>query len=219
MSARDAILARVRHALARTPEEQAAAEAAVRRPRSRPMPATWSRRAASSTREGRVQLFAELAKAVDDRRAAAGDPGRGAGGGQRLSAPAQPAAEAGPGARAAARPRQLGQPAPAAGAPRRRRRRRRRRASRWRSPGVAETGTLVLASAPERPTLLAYLPETSVVVARRRVDRGRLRGRLGIGARHARRACRARSTSSPARRAPPTSPSSSSSARTGPSGS
>jgi L-lactate dehydrogenase complex protein LldG len=30
--------------------------------------------------------------------------------------------------------------------------------------GVAETGTLVLASAGERPTLLAYLPETSVVV-------------------------------------------------------
>ena len=30
--------------------------------------------------------------------------------------------------------------------------------------GVAETGTLVLASAAERPTLLAYLPETSVVV-------------------------------------------------------
>jgi L-lactate dehydrogenase complex protein LldG len=30
--------------------------------------------------------------------------------------------------------------------------------------GVAETGTLVLASAPERPTLLAFLPETSVVV-------------------------------------------------------
>lgn len=30
--------------------------------------------------------------------------------------------------------------------------------------GVAETGTLVLASAPERPTLLAFLPETSIVV-------------------------------------------------------
>jgi L-lactate dehydrogenase complex protein LldG len=30
--------------------------------------------------------------------------------------------------------------------------------------GVAETGTLVLASSPERPTLLAFLPETSVVV-------------------------------------------------------
>ena len=30
--------------------------------------------------------------------------------------------------------------------------------------GVAETGTLVLASSPERPTLLAYLPETSIVV-------------------------------------------------------
>ncbi len=30
--------------------------------------------------------------------------------------------------------------------------------------GVAETGTLMLASSPERPTLLAYLPETSVVV-------------------------------------------------------
>ncbi|MCB1885736.1 MAG: lactate utilization protein [Geminicoccaceae bacterium] len=30
--------------------------------------------------------------------------------------------------------------------------------------GVAETGTLVLASAPERPTMLAYLPETCVVL-------------------------------------------------------
>jgi L-lactate dehydrogenase complex protein LldG len=30
--------------------------------------------------------------------------------------------------------------------------------------GVAETGTLLLTSAPERPTLLAFLPETSVVV-------------------------------------------------------
>jgi L-lactate dehydrogenase complex protein LldG len=30
--------------------------------------------------------------------------------------------------------------------------------------GVAETGTLVLASAPERPTLLANLPDTSIVV-------------------------------------------------------
>jgi len=30
--------------------------------------------------------------------------------------------------------------------------------------GVAETGTLVLASSPERPTMLAYLPENCVVV-------------------------------------------------------
>jgi len=30
--------------------------------------------------------------------------------------------------------------------------------------GVAETGTLLLASSPERPTLLAYLPETSIVL-------------------------------------------------------
>lgn len=30
--------------------------------------------------------------------------------------------------------------------------------------GVAETGTLVLASSADRPTLLAYLPETSIVV-------------------------------------------------------
>lgn len=30
--------------------------------------------------------------------------------------------------------------------------------------GVAETGTAVLASAPERPTLLAFLPETSIIV-------------------------------------------------------
>ena len=30
--------------------------------------------------------------------------------------------------------------------------------------GVAETGTLLLASSPERPTMLAYLPETCVVV-------------------------------------------------------
>ena len=38
MSARDAVLARVRHALPRTPEEQAAAEAAVEA-RLEPMPA------------------------------------------------------------------------------------------------------------------------------------------------------------------------------------
>ena len=30
--------------------------------------------------------------------------------------------------------------------------------------GVAETGTLVLASSPDRPTLLAYLPETCIVL-------------------------------------------------------
>ncbi|MCS6877187.1 MAG: LUD domain-containing protein [Geminicoccaceae bacterium] len=30
--------------------------------------------------------------------------------------------------------------------------------------GIAETGTVLLASAPERPTLLAFLPETSLVV-------------------------------------------------------
>ena len=37
--------------------------------------------------------------------------------------------------------------------------------------GVAETGTLVLASSPERPTLLTQLPETSIVlVPRDRID-------------------------------------------------
>lgn len=37
--------------------------------------------------------------------------------------------------------------------------------------GVAETGTLVLASSPERPSLLAQLPETSIVVLpRERID-------------------------------------------------
>ncbi len=37
--------------------------------------------------------------------------------------------------------------------------------------GVAETGTLVLASSPERPTMLAYLPETSIVLLpRARLD-------------------------------------------------
>jgi L-lactate dehydrogenase complex protein LldG len=37
--------------------------------------------------------------------------------------------------------------------------------------GVAETGTLVLASSPERPTLLTQLPETSIVVLPRdRID-------------------------------------------------
>lgn len=30
--------------------------------------------------------------------------------------------------------------------------------------GIAETGTLLLASSPERPSLLAYLPETSIVL-------------------------------------------------------
>ena len=64
--------------------------------------------------------------------------------------------------------------------------------------GIAETGTLMLLSAPTTPTMLAFLPETSLVVLpseRDDADRSRLRRRTASPccARSTAR-CRARST-------------------------
>ena len=162
MSARDAVLARIRHALPRTPAQQAAAEAAVRA-RLEAHARNLVPARGQLEREARVQLFAQLAMAV------AADV-------QRLAAVTEvPAAVSG-----YLRRHNLPQKLVAAPEPLLAR-------ARWDSQpllrvrvgdataadavgvtlaiaGVAETGTLVLASAPERPTLLAYLPETSVVV-------------------------------------------------------
>ena len=82
--------------------------------------------------------------------------------------------------------------------------------------GVAETGTLVLASA-RRTADPAGLPARDQRGrGRGRLDRGRPTRTPGSRSAPCRAGCRARSTSSPARRAPPTSPSSWSWARTGP---
>ena len=162
MSARDAVLARIRHALPRTPAEQAAAEAAVgARLEAHARNLVPAR--GQLEREDRVQLFAQLAMAV------AADV-------QRLATVTEvPAAVSG-----YLRRHDLPQKLVLAPEPLLAR-------ANWDSQpllrvrvgdanasdavgvtlaiaGVAETGTLVLASAPERPTLLAYLPETSVVV-------------------------------------------------------
>ena len=162
MSARDAVLARIRHALPRTPAQQAAAEAAVRA-RLEAHARNLVPARGQLEREDRVQLFAQLAMAV------AADV-------QRLATVTEvPAAVSG-----YLRRHNLPQKLVAAPEPLLAR-------ANWDSQpllrvrvgdanasdavgvtlaiaGVAETGTLVLASAPERPTLLAYLPETSVVV-------------------------------------------------------
>ena len=127
VSARDAVLARIRLALPRTPEERS-------RGRSRrggaaggppPQPGPGPRPARP---RGAHPAVRPAGHGGDDRRAPAGDRRGDPGRGQRLSARAQPAAEARAGARAAARPGELGQPAAAARAPRHRRRRRRGRA-------------------------------------------------------------------------------------------
>lgn len=162
MSARDAVLARIRHALPRTPAQQAAAEAAVRA-RLEAHARNLVPARGQLEREARVQLFAQLAMAV------AADV-------QRLATVTEvPAAVSGYLRRHNLPQKLVAAPEPLLA-----------RAS-WDSQpllrvrvgdanasdavgvtlaiaGVAETGTLVLASAPERPTLLAYLPETSVVV-------------------------------------------------------
>ena len=72
---------------------------------------------------------------------------------------------------------------------------------------VAETGTLALVSGPDNPTTLNFLPDNHFVVVFAERCRRRLRERLRQVARAptARARCRARSISSPARRARPTS--------------
>ena len=161
-TARDAILARVRHALPRDPEQQAAAEATVKA-RLEAHAANLIPTRGQLERDAKVQLFAEMAAAVmaDVRRV------------ERLED--VPAAVG-----AYLREHNLAQKIVVAPEPFLDR-------ARWESQpllrlrrgtavdddaigvtlavaGVAETGTLMLASSAERPTLLAFLPETSIVV-------------------------------------------------------
>jgi L-lactate dehydrogenase complex protein LldG len=162
VSAREAILARVRHALPRTPEEQTAAESAVKA-RLEAHARNLVPARGQLEREKRIQLFGELAMAVMadvERLATLADvpaavtrylrrhnlP-------QKLVLAPEPLLDR---ANWDSQPllrvrRGTAIDADAVGVT-------------LAIAGVAETGTLVLASAPERPTLLAYLPESSVVV-------------------------------------------------------
>jgi L-lactate dehydrogenase complex protein LldG len=162
VSARDAVLARIRLALPRTPEEQREAEATVAARLT-----THSRNLIPARgqleREERVQLFARLAMAVmtDVRRlatlqevpAAVSSYLRQHNLPQKIVLAPEPVLDR---ANWDSQPllrvrRGTAVDADAVGVT-------------LAIAGVAETGTLVLASSPERPTLLAYLPETSVVV-------------------------------------------------------
>ena len=162
MSARDAILSRIRLALPRTPEEEIAAQATVAA-RLQVHPRNLVPGRGQLDREGRVQLFAQMAQAVatDLRRIATVTDIPAAVTGylrehnlpQRIVLAPEPMLER---ANWDSQPllrvrRGTAVDADAVGVT-------------LAVAAVAETGTLVLASGPERPTLLAYLPETSVVV-------------------------------------------------------
>ena len=162
MTARDAVIARVRHALPRTEEEQAAAAAAVAT-RLETHGRNLIPARGDLDAEGRLQLFADMASAVmADVRYLVG----------LADVPAAVSSYL--------RQHDLPQKVVVAPEPL-------LDNARWDSQpllrvrrgdagdsdavgvtlaiaGVAETGTLVLASSPERPTLLAYLPETSIIV-------------------------------------------------------
>ncbi len=162
MSARDAVLARLRDALPRSPEEQAAAVAAVNARisahESNLIPARGQ-----LEQEGRVQLFAQLASAVaaDVRRlatlqevpAAASAYLREHNLPQKLVLAPEPLLDQ---ANWDSQPllrvrRGTADDSDAVGVT-------------LAVAGVAETGTLVLASSAERPALLVSMPETSIVV-------------------------------------------------------
>jgi L-lactate dehydrogenase complex protein LldG len=162
VNARDAVLARVRHALPRTPEEQAAAEAAVEA-RLRAQAANLIPARGQLDRDARVQLFAELAASVmadvqrlerlEDVPAAVSRYLRERNLPQKVVMAPEPLLD---GANWDSQPllrirRGTAVDADATGIT-------------LAVAGVAETGSLLLASSPERPTLLAYLPETSIVV-------------------------------------------------------
>lgn len=163
MSAREAVLGRVRHALLpRDPREREQAVATVTQ-RLETHPANLVPARGQLDRNGRVTLFAEMAAGVmaDLRRLERMDEVPGAVAGylrernlpQKLVLAPEPFLDAaGWDSQPLLRVRrgtavdedQVGVTLAVA--------------------GVAETGTLMLASSPERPTLLAYLPETSIVV-------------------------------------------------------
>ena len=162
MSARDAVLARVRDALPRTPEEQTAAEAAVKA-RIEAHASNLIPARGQLEREERVQLFAQLATAVmsDVRRlatlqdvpAATSTYLREHNLPQKLVLAPEPLLDQ---ADWDSQPllrvrRGTAVDSDAVGVT-------------LAIAGVAETGTLVLASSPERPALLVSMPETSIVV-------------------------------------------------------
>ena len=162
MSARDAVLSRIRLALPRTPEEEKAAQAAVAA-RLQIHPRNLVPERGQLDREGRIQLFAQMAQAVatDVRRLATVTDIPAAVSGylrehnlpQRIALAPEPMLDR---ANWDSQPllrvrRCTAVDADAVGVT-------------LAVAAVAETGTLVLASGPERPTLLAYLPESSVVV-------------------------------------------------------
>ena len=162
MSARDAVLSRIRLALPRTPEEEKAAQAAVAA-RLQIHPRNLVPERGQLDREGRIQLFAQMAQAVatDVRRLATVTDIPAAVSGylrehnlpQRIALAPEPMLDR---ANWDSQPllrvrRSTAVDADAVGVT-------------LAVAAVAETGTLVLASGPERPTLLAYLPESSVVV-------------------------------------------------------
>lgn len=162
MSARDAVLSRIRLALPRTAEEEAAAQAAVAA-RLQVHPRNLVPARGQLEREGRIQLFAQMAQAVmtDLRRLATVTDIPAAVSGylrehnlpQRIVLAPEPMLDQ---ANWDSQPllrvrRGTAVDSDAVGVT-------------LAVAAVAETGTLVLASGPERPTLLAYLPETSIVV-------------------------------------------------------
>lgn len=162
MSARDAVLGRVRLALPRDPEEAEIAGAEVTR-RLQDHPRNLVPARGQLDREGRVQLFAQLAQAVtadvqriatlEDVPTAVTTYLRRHNLPQKLVMAPEPMLDR---CNWASQPllrirRGTAIDTDAVGVT-------------LAIAGVAETGTVVLASAAERPTLLAYLPETSVVV-------------------------------------------------------
>lgn len=162
MSARDAVLARVRHALPREPEEHEAARAAVTARLAAHAPNLIPARG-QLERDAKVLLFAEMAAAVmadvrrldqlEDVPAAVCAYLREHNLPQKIVLAPEPFLDQ---ARWDGQPllrlrRGTAEDADAVGVT-------------LAVAGVAETGTLMLASSPERPTLLAFMPETSIVV-------------------------------------------------------
>lgn len=162
MSAREAVLARVRHALPRSPAEQSAAAATVAARLGSQAPNLIPARG-QLDRDARVTLFAEMAAAVmadirrldaiEDVPAAVSLYLREHNLPQKIVVAPEPILDR---ANWASQPllrlrRGTALDEDAVGVT-------------LAVAGVAETGTLMLASAPERPTLLAFLPETSIVV-------------------------------------------------------
>ena len=178
MSARDAILAQASAARSASTGDEVGRQRDRRRPARRRAARASSRRAASCRRRSASRSSSTMAEKVAATRRARRRRRRRAGGGRRLSARAQSAGAAPHGRRSAARRRCRGSGRCSRSA------RRRPTATiavglSHALAGVAETGTLVLASGADNPTTLNFLPDTHIVVLDGRRHRRRLRGGLG----------------------------------------